>query len=334
MLLRKDIFYYGSASMPDDDTDLNIGGAIDTSTKVVLKDMPSADEVEAVSSSASDTTQTVTVTGRTATGAKVEDIITLTGQTPAQAGSPNTFGRIIKALKSASATGTVAVMNTTNAHSGTATAGGTDSDGNPYIDLDAGASGTDDIYKNMVLRMTSGDTQYEIDEIIKYDGTQKRAYLRDGLSVDPTGDDFEIAEGVIFDKSPSEILEVRRINYDEVAEAEGGSNKKSYDKFFIKNNSSTNALTNTVVKEVAGGAADKMAFGLDAAVDASTTNGAGNNRNVAPSGITFDSADKDIPGGNLDVGEAIGVWVEATLNAGDGAYNGFYEVEVQGSSTE
>ncbi len=60
-IVATDIVAYGSASMPDDDTPTAIGGAKDTTTKVVFTDISADDTVEILSSSASDTTQTVTM---------------------------------------------------------------------------------------------------------------------------------------------------------------------------------------------------------------------------------------------------------------------------------
>lgn len=332
-VLRRDMRFYGSATMPDDDATQNIGGAIDTAKKVTWGELSSAVQLKAVSGNAADTSQTVTITGRTASGAKVTEVITLNGVTPAQAGTPKTFARLMKAIKSATCAGHVALMSNTATRSNTALGGGVDADGNPYIDLDAGASATDDIYKGEVVRITSGTGANGLNEIVRYDGTLKRAYVRNDWGTAPaSGSGFEVAKGMFFEKTPSEIMQCRRIHFDEAANALGGADKDTYDKIFVKNTHATLALSNASVSEVVSGISTKEAFALDAAVNGSTTNGAGNNRNVAPTG-TFDSAAKSVPGGNLEPADAIGIWCKLTLNDGDAAQNSFYELQVAGTTT-
>lgn len=331
MTIRKmDLVLYGSATMPDDDSTLNIGGAIDTSKKISFKNPASATELEAVSENAGDTTQDITIVGRIANGAKKTEVISLNGQTPAQAGTPETFARILKATKSATTAGTVALMSTTNEHTGTATDGGVDALGNPYIDLDAGASAVDGEYEGMVLRTTGGTGPNQIADIIEYDGSAKRAYVSKSWAISPDATTtFEIAPGVVFEKTPNEILEIRRPHFDEAAPQAGGSDKMSYDKGFLRNNSTDTAATNVKISEVAEGISAKEAFALETSIDGTGTNGAGNNRNVAPStGVgTFDSSEKTVPGdANLEEGEAIGIWFEFDLNAGDSPDNSYYKV--------
>lgn len=102
-----DIVFYGSASMPDDDAVTDIGGAIDTTKRVVFTDIDSPGSIEIVSSAAGDTSQTVTVTGRNSAGEIISDVQTLNGTTPVA--MTGTFERLLKAVVSASHTGTVTV---------------------------------------------------------------------------------------------------------------------------------------------------------------------------------------------------------------------------------
>lgn len=101
-----DILAYGSASMPEDDSSTS-GGAIDTTCKVVFTDISAADTVEIVSDSAGDTTQTVTVYGRSAAGAVVSDALSLNGTTVVN--GVVTFERILKVVVSASHAGTITI---------------------------------------------------------------------------------------------------------------------------------------------------------------------------------------------------------------------------------
>ncbi len=332
-VIKRDIRFYGSATMPDDDTVQQIGGAIDTAKKVVWGELSSAVQLKAVSANAGDTTQNIAITGRSSSGAKITETINLNGTTAVQAGTPKTFARLLKAVKSATCAGHIALMSNTATRSNTATGGGVDADGQPYIDLDAGASATDDIYKGQVVRVTSGTGANGLNEIVAYNGTLKRAYVRNDWGTAPAnGSGFEVAPGMFFEKTPTEIMQCRRIHFDEAAAATGGSNVKSYDKIFAKNTHATLALSNAVVSEVVSGISTKEAFMLEGSLNASGTNGSGNNRKVAPSG-TFDSSNKNVPTGNLEPADAIGIWCELTLNAGDAAQNSFYELQVAGTTT-
>lgn len=105
-----DIVFYGSASMPDDDVDTAIGGAIDTTIRVVFEDIVATDEMEILSDNGGDTTQTITIYGRNAAGELVNDVATLNGTTPVVV-SGTAFERILKIVKSASTLGNVTVRD-------------------------------------------------------------------------------------------------------------------------------------------------------------------------------------------------------------------------------
>ncbi len=321
-----DIMFKGSAVMPEDDTTTQIGGAIVESVKISFKDLATTDTVKAVSENAGDTTQTITVTGRDATGAKFSEGIDLNGQTPVESSAD--FERLLKAVKSATCAGVVAVMSSTNQHNGTAQGGGAN-----YINLAAGASGTDDFYLGQVIRITGGTGIHQLREIVKYNGTLKRAYVRTWTTNPDATSTYEIADGVVFEKTPDEILTVRRVFYDAAANAEGGADKVVHEKIFAKNNHATLALTNGKIAEVAEGIYAKVDFDLESTLDGSDDNGSGNTRLVAPGGYTFDSAEKDIANsGNLSPDSAQGLWLALDLNAGDPASKSFWKPQVSGTS--
>lgn len=106
-IVAGDLKYFGSAVMPDDDTTGSVGGAIDLTKKVGFTDITPAGLVEMVSTSAADTTQTVTLYGRNAVGTLINETKTLNGVTPVD--FTLTFERIMKTVMSATATGTVTV---------------------------------------------------------------------------------------------------------------------------------------------------------------------------------------------------------------------------------
>jgi hypothetical protein len=93
--------------MPDDDVPTGIGGAEDQTIRVVFTDISANDEVEILSDSASDTTQTVEVFGRNTAGEIVSEIETLAGTTPQT--TTLAFERILKIVMSATAVGNVTI---------------------------------------------------------------------------------------------------------------------------------------------------------------------------------------------------------------------------------
>jgi hypothetical protein len=91
-----DIAIYGSANMPENDTSTS-GGTIDYTTTILQTDMSDVggyDKLNVVSSSPLDTTQIVTITGRSSSGRIITDTYSLDGNTPVL-GTKN-FERILK----------------------------------------------------------------------------------------------------------------------------------------------------------------------------------------------------------------------------------------------
>lgn len=74
-----DLIAYEALTRADDDASV-IGGAIDPDHRIVFTQLAANDSLEAVSTSASDT-QTITVVGRNAAGAKITNNVALTGTT-------------------------------------------------------------------------------------------------------------------------------------------------------------------------------------------------------------------------------------------------------------
>lgn len=106
-VIASELIAYGCANHAEDDVSTQ-GGAIDTSVKVGMVFLPYSEPLEAFSSSGSDTTQTVTVTGRlTAGGAITTEVITLSGTDVIR--GVKTWERVLKLVMSATAVGTVTV---------------------------------------------------------------------------------------------------------------------------------------------------------------------------------------------------------------------------------
>lgn len=104
-----------------------------------------------------------------------------------------------------------------------------------------------------------------------------------------------------------------------------------YEKEFWKNEHGTLTLNSATMKLTADPSA-KVKIGA-----ATTKNDTGSvaNRKTAPAGVTFvdNNIDAGIPGGNLAAGDAIGVWIELTLAAGDSPLKTTYTTELAGTTT-
>ncbi len=105
-----DLVAYASANMPADDSSTS-GGAIDTLRRIDFTQIAATDKIEAVSSAAGDTTQTITLTGRKADGSIVSETLSLNGTTAVA--TTNNYERLLKAELSATCTGNVTVRRQT-----------------------------------------------------------------------------------------------------------------------------------------------------------------------------------------------------------------------------
>lgn len=319
----RDLRYYGSANMQDTDSGTQ-GGAIATSKKPIFSDVAPAGGLKIVSSNAGDTTQTVTTTGRDASGAIIADTKTLNGLTPVN--HTGTFDRILKAVKSATCAGDVAVMEQTLDENGTAQGGAAST-----VTLRAGASGSDDAYNGKVIRIVANTGAGQLRVIHDYVGSSKVATVdRDWTTPPDATSTYEITDGVLFDKSPHEILEVRRPFYNAAADAAGGSTRNYYEKIFVKNGHGSLSLTSATVAE-ASDPSGKVTFGLAGTLDDTATT---TNRVTAPGGITFDNSTKNVANSqNLTNGAAQSIWMNLTLAAGDAPQEFVWQVRTAGQTT-
>ncbi len=92
-----DLVAYAAASRPEDDASTT-GGAIDPSMRVSFTQLAANDTLRAFSSSAGDTTQTLTVRGRNAQGELVECTAELNGTDLIPLSPTTTFERVIDAV--------------------------------------------------------------------------------------------------------------------------------------------------------------------------------------------------------------------------------------------
>ena len=101
-----ELIAYGSTSRPINDT-TTTGGAIDTTNQPVFTQLGSSSTLEVLSSSGSDTSQTVTVTGRDASGVYQTSTATLSGTSPQALSPATTFERVLTCTLSGVAVGTI-----------------------------------------------------------------------------------------------------------------------------------------------------------------------------------------------------------------------------------
>lgn len=127
------------------------------------------------------------------------------------------------------------------------------------------------------------------------------------------------------------ITTIRRPFMNVAADIAGGADRVFYEKLFFKNTSATDAL---IAAKVALGLnpGNKYTFALAVAVDGTVTNGAGNDRSVAPAALIFSPAQKAVPGTDLLQGKAIGVWVELSLAKGLAAGDEEFRLDLTGTT--
>jgi hypothetical protein len=307
-----DLKLYGSKVMSENDTTEEIGGAIDYTRMVSFSDLTGL--CQAISSHASDTTQTVTITYRDTTGSVLTATITLNGTAAVtHAALPRS---VLKALKSATCLGDVAIERQTATRTGTAQSGSGITD---EITLDASASASASAYAWMVIRLTGGTGAGQIRYIVSYDGITKIAIVNRVWTTPPDNTTtFRISKGIVFEKTPHEVLEVRRIFYGGAPEPLGDLVTKTlHEKVFWVNTHATLSLTNATIEEVTD-VYDLFEFAVAPTKGDTDTNGAGNNRTVAPTtGLSFSSDSDGVPGDVLNAGESIGVWLALTLVPGE-----------------
>lgn len=107
-VVASDLVEYHAATQSDVDGS-TVGGAIDTLRRPDFTQVTAGDTVEAVSSSAGDTTQTLTVRARKADGTIVSETKTMNGTTAIVFSGNGAVDRILKVELSATCAGTVTV---------------------------------------------------------------------------------------------------------------------------------------------------------------------------------------------------------------------------------
>ena len=342
-VLKRDLRFYGSANMPDGDG-ATTGGAVNFAKKVTFVDITPTGTMDYVSSSASDTAVVITVSGRDSTGVIQTEAKTLTGTTVV-AGSQS-FERLLKALASGTtAVGDIAaishtaILSSRTAQAGANAAGVTDAS----ITLQSGDGASvaaGDVIR--ILNNTPSGVNFQLREIIALSGDI--AYVnRDWGTVPTSATTYSVFQGMLFNLSPNQITEVRRLFYNAASDVSGGSTRNYYDKIFAVDDNTTVALTVAQILKQVDPSAGIANFALTNALNDSATVA---NRQTAPvSGITAFSSGTapqtiNVPSPqNLPSGAAPnaigaqGVWMQLQLAAGTAPTKTSETMRISGQTT-
>jgi hypothetical protein len=312
--------------MAEDNVVENIGGVIDRYTTVDFSDLDVNDRLQVVSSDLADVVG-VTIYGRVSNGSIQNEIVMLTGQLPALTVQV-AWERIMKVVKGSSTNGDVAVERVTAVRTGTSQGTGTDP---CVVILDAGASSVDDVYDGLVLRIMAGSGAGQIAKVLSYYGSGREVTVdRDLLGIDDTSV-YRLSRGVLLSKIPTEIMMVRRPFYNAIADLPGGQERSYYEKFFWRNDDSSETLASVFVMEVLN-PTGRISFALEDVLDGDGSNGAHHNRLVAPPLLSFSRDMKAVPTSQLLGSQAIGVWLRFTLPPGQQPIKSSYLTRLQGQT--
>lgn len=313
---------YASASMPQDNTTIS-GGVIDRSVSIDFSDLSATGGLQVVSSDSGDSVS-LTIYGRLANGVINSESVSLNGTTPAPT-AETAWERIMKAVKSDVTVGDVAVEQVTAVATGTLQ----DADSDTAV-LDLGASTVDGYYVGFVFRVTGGTGVGSIAKVLVYDGSTQTAVFDKVLTLNNTSV-YRLSRGVVLNKSPYEIMTVRRPFWNALATAPSGADRVFYEKFFWRNDSAE-SLTLAQVQEVVN--TSGILFGIDPTIPSTSSVV---NRLTAPviSNLVFGRLPQDIPTtlATLAPGQAVGVWLAFAVSAGQTPRKTAYMSRLAGQTT-
>ncbi|MDE2468371.1 MAG: hypothetical protein KGL35_06420 [Bradyrhizobium sp.] len=339
-VLPSDLVFYGSADMPDVDGSLT-GGAVSFSTIVNFNDITPTGTMNYVSTSASDTAATITLTGRDATGVVQTEVKTLTGTT-AVAGSQS-FERLLKGLTGGTtAVGDVAAISATAVVSGTAQGGAAaTSSASATITLAAGQGASCAV--GMILHTTGGTGPNQLRRIVAISTDTVSVSRGWGTTPDATTT-YTVNHGMLFDLLPSQVTQNRRPFYAAASDVVGGSNRTYYEKLFAVNTNTATALTSAIVSKTAdpsGGVT--LEFALTNALNDTAT--VANRQTLPATGITAFTtgaspqsinvpSPQNLPSGATpNAAGAQGVWLSLLIPAGISANKTSFQLQAKGNTT-
>ena len=355
-VLVSDIVVYGSASMPSDSVSTT-GGAFAPATRLAMNDIAATGYVNYVSSSASDTACTITITGRDAAGVVQTEAKVVNGQVTPISGA-QLFQRILQGVASGtSAVGDLAVISNTAISSGKVAP--------TFVQATASSPATMTLYTGdgalcslgNVIRILSGTGQYQLRYIVGISGdTVQLNRSWDTLPASGTST-YGIYNGIVFDLLPQKVTTVRRPFYQASADVAGGSNRTFYEKVFLSNNNTSTTLTGTTItlQAVAAATGSNTWASTSATLELAsckvlndtqtTANRLTLPTNLDASALTFTTGSIPLAtpqtmaanSANLPYGGAAasaeGVWLALYLPAGAGSFNGSFTLRTQGQST-
>jgi hypothetical protein len=315
---------YAAVGMPEDNVTLT-GGVINLSTLIDFADLQSTDQLQVVSSDPDDALF-VTIYGRLANGIISSETVAVTGQTPMPTIQP-AWERLMKASKSTSSFGDIAVEQVTPVLTGTL-AGGADD----QIVLGSIGSSEDGAYIGLVFRATGGTGSGVIAKVLAYDGLTQTATLDKNVTVDGTTQ-FRLASGVVFFRNPHEILTVRRPFYGVTADVSNGADRVYYEKFFWRNDSVETLLQTVQVQEI-NNPTGLVQFALD---PSNPSVSAVPNRLTPPDSslmLVFGRTPQAVPFAqpNMASGQAVGVWLQFAVRAGQAPIRSSYQSGFSGQT--
>lgn len=342
-VLQSDVVFYGSANMPDVDSSTT-GGALSTAKLINFNDITPNGFMDVISSSASDTACTVTLTGRDATGVLITPAaITLTGTTVVLGAT--TFERLMKGLLAGTTSvGDIAAFSHTAVVTGTAQSGAAataTTSASITLQSGQGASCT----AGMILRFTNNSPAgvgVMLRRIVALSGDI--AYVNtDWATVPSSASTYGVYHGMLFEKLPNAVTENRRPFYNVSSDVVGGASRTFYEKIFAVNNNTTTALTSAIVSKTVDPSAGTFEFALTNALnDTSTIANRQTLPTVAitafttgasPQAVNVPSPQNLASGAAPNAAGAQGIWIAQTLTAGLAPAKTSFTMRVAGSTT-
>jgi hypothetical protein len=366
-VLPSDIVVYGSANMPEADG-MPVGGSVDFTRRVAFYDIAPAGTVDVISSSPSDTATKITYCGRDPAGVIQSQTLTLNGQ--AWVTGTQALERLLyAALSGATANGPIVNPGGTAAigdvalaaHSCVLPPGSTTTDATVRTAQNGSAnhSGTTpalfklqsgdgaSVSAGQIIWTKSGTGANQLRQIIATTGygADVVAVSRDWTAVPDNTTAYKILQGMLFEVLPNPVTAVIRMFSMSAAESPTGSQRIYYEKVFVVNNNTNNALTGVQIEVASETPALPSGAMLDLALTTALndTGSVANRQTIPFSGIgsfIVQPAFATVPGpGNLPAGAAPntagaqGVWLRLTLPAGAAAYKGLADLRTQGTTT-
>lgn len=341
-VLPSDLVFCGSANMPDVDGSTT-GGALNTAILINMNDITPNGLMDYVSSSASDTAATLTVSGRDATGVIQAEAKTLTGTTLVN--GTQTFERLMKGVAGGTtAVGDIAAISHTAVVTGTAQAGAAaTSSASATITLQSGQGASCAI--GMIIRITNNTpsgVNFMLRRIVAI-ATDIVSVNRDWATVPSSATTYTVNHGMLFDLLPNQVTQNRRPFYNIASDVTGGSNRTFYEKIFAVNTNTTTALTVASILKQADPSSGTLQFALANALN--DTNTIANRQTTPVTALTaFSSGSapqtinvpspQNLPSGAApNAAGAQAIWLSLLLTAGLAAAKTSFTMRVTGTTT-